>query len=38
MVTDMAARFAANKQINSKKAETAFKELLDRIESNEDGR
>ena len=34
----MAARYAANKQINLKKTEAAFRELIERLECPEEGR
>ena len=34
----MAARYAANKQINLKKSEAAFRELIERLDCPEEGR
>ena len=35
---EMAARYAANKQINLKRSEAAFRELIERLDCPEDGR
>ena len=38
MHVQMAARYAANKQINLKKAEAAFREMIERLDCPEEGR